>query len=174
MKRLAFVLFLLLGSAVVSRGQNTPLFSVSTQAVAVRVGGQTQPGTDAIGTFNLTKNVAIQSDNILVPAINLQAYLGGVRYNINLKKVVAKTNIPKDTFQPYLHAALGIVRNVPAAGDAKQHYSALVGGGFDFDPLGTGHFSFGPRVEFFDAPGFGKSPHGVAVSANLTVVLGSK
>jgi hypothetical protein len=45
--------------------------------------------------------------------------------------------------------------------------------GFDYDPLGTGRFSFGPRVEYFNAPGFGPGPHGIVVSANLSFVLGS-
>jgi hypothetical protein len=153
-----------------------PLFTVSTQAIAVRIGGQTVPGVDAVGTFNLTKNLVLQSDNILAPANDLQAYLGGIRYNLDslLNKYVAKTTIPPNTFQPYVHAALGIVRNVPATGPSQQHYSALAGGGFDYDPLGTGRFSFGPRVEWFNAPGFGPHPNGLAVSAQLTFVLGSK
>jgi len=153
-----------------------PIFSVSTQAVAVRIGGETLPGTDIIGSFNVTKNVILQSDNILAPGNNLQAYLGGVRYNLDtvLNKYIAKTTIPTNTFLPYVHAALGIVRNVPATGAAQQHYSALAGAGFDYDPTSSGKFSFGPRVEWFNAPGFGPHPNGVAISAQLTFVLGSK
>jgi hypothetical protein len=170
-KRFLILEAVLLLLAGVAFGQDAPLFSVSTQAVAVRISGQTQPGTDAIGTLNLTKNLQLQSDNILVPGINLQAYLGGVKYYpAALAKPLAKTTL--SSVKPYVHAALGIVRNVPATGDAKQHYSALGGAGFDYQVNGT--FSFGPRVEYFNAPGFGPHPNGVAVSANLTVVLGKK
>lgn len=167
MKKIILAVALLFASSVWA--QDSPLFSVSTQAVAVRIGGQTQPGTDAIGSLNLTKNLQLQSDNILCPGINLQAYLGGVKYYPSLfTKPLAKTTL--SSIKPYVHAALGVVRNVPATGDAKQHYSALAGAGFDYSVNGT--FSFGPRLEYFNAPGFGPHPNGVAVSANLTVVLG--
>lgn len=162
------LLFLLLSVPTMAQ---EPLFSVSTQAVAVRIGGSTQPGTDAIGSFNLTKNLQLQSDNILCPGINLQAYLGGLKYYAPiLAKPLAKTSLSSVT--PYVHVALGIVRNVPATGSAQQHYSALVGAGFDYKVNNT--LSFGPRVEYFNAPGFGPHPNGAAVSANLTVVLGKK
>jgi hypothetical protein len=148
----------------------TPLFSVSTQAVALRIGGQTVAGTDAIGSFNLTPNLQIQSDNILAPANNYQGYFGGVKYYAPfLAKPLAKTSL--SSVKPYFHSALGVVRNVPATGSASQHYGGLAGAGFDYQVNGT--FSFGPRVEYMNSPGFGPSPHGVAVSANLTIVLGS-
>lgn len=170
--RLLLVMLLFALPCIAQTPAPTPLFSVSTQAMALRIGGQTVPATDAIGTFYLTKNLALQSDNILAPGNDLQAYLGGVRYNFNLDKYLAKTNIPKGTFLPYVHAAVGIVRNVPSVGQDQQHYSVLAGGGFDYDPTGQSRFSFGPRVEWFNAPGFGH-PNGLAISANLTVVLGS-
>lgn len=151
-----------------------PLFSVSTQAVALRIGGQTVAATDLIGSFYLTNHIVLQSDNLLAPANNLQGYYGGIRYNFSLNSLVGKTNIPKDTFQPYLHGAFGVVRNVPATGTSTQSYSGMAGGGFDYDPTGGGHFAIGPRVEYFNAPGFGGSPHGVVISANLTFILGSK
>jgi hypothetical protein len=178
-KILAFFAFLVFGAMAFAQTTPppapSPLFSVSTQAVAIRIGGQTVPGVDAIGQYNLTKSLVLQSDNILAPANDLQAYLGGVRYNLDqyLNKYLSKTNIPANTFQPYVHAAIGIVRNVPATGPTQQHYSALAGGGFDYDPTGGGKFSFGPRVEWFNAPGWGH-PNGVAISAQLTFVLGSK
>lgn len=151
--------------------QNSPLFSVSTQAVALRIGGQTVAGTDAIGSFNLTPNLQLQSDNVLAPANNYQGYFGGVKYYAPfLAKPLAKTSL--SSVKPYIHAALGVVRNVPATGSAQQHYGALAGAGFDYQVNGT--FSFGPRVEYLNSPGFGPSPHGVAVSANLTIILGHK
>lgn len=164
------ILFLLLSGTTMAQTP-APLFSVSTQAVALRIGGQTVAGTDAIGSFNLTPNLQLQSDNVLAPANNYQGYFGGIKYYASfLSKPLAKTSL--SSVKPYLHAALGVVRNVPATGSAAQHYGALAGAGFDYQVNGT--FSFGPRVEYLNSPGFGPSPHGAAVSANLTIVLGSK
>lgn len=171
-----FLALFLCGSAQAqTQAPPTPMFSVSTQAMALRIGGQTVPGADAIGTFTLIdKNenlIQLQTDNILAPAINLQAYLGGVKaYPYFLSKPLEKTTL--SSVKPYIHVALGIVRNVPAVGNATQHYAALAGGGFDFKVNDA--FSLGPRIEYFNAPGFGSGPHGVAVSANLTLVLKSK
>lgn len=153
----------------------TPIFSVSQQAVGVRIGGQTVAGSDSIGAYTLLQDskvgmVQLQSDNILAPAINLQSYQGGVKiYPQFFQNLFAKTTL---NVAPYFHGAFGIVRNVPAEGATKQHYSALADLGFDYKVNNT--FSFGPRFGYFNAPGFGSSPHGMMFSANLTVVLGSK
>ena len=171
MKKYAFALFCSFVLAGLSLAQGQPVFSVSTQAVGIRVGGQTVPGTDAIGTFGLTKTLFLQSDNVLAPANNFQGFFGGVKYYPNfLSKPLAKTTLSNVT--PYVHVALGVVRNVPATGATKQHYGALAGAGFDYKV--NDMFSLGPRVSYLNAPGFGPGPHGVMVSANLTVVLGKK
>lgn len=149
----------------------TPLFSVSQQAMGVHIGGQIVAASDSIGSFNLTPNLQLQSDNILAPENGLQAYLGGIKYYASfLSKPLAKTSL--SDIKPYIHGAVGVVRNVPATGPSTQHYSALAGAGFDYQVNGV--LSVGPRMEYFNAPGFGKSPHGAAVSANLTLVLGNK
>lgn len=148
-----------------------PIFSISQQAVGIRIGGQTVVGSDSIGSFNVTKNVQLQSDNLLAPANNYQGYFGGVKYHLSfLDNQLAKTNL--SSIKPYVHAALGVVRNVPATGSAQQHYGAMVDSGFDYSVNNT--LSFGPRVGWLNSPGFGRSPHGAIVSANLTIVLGSK
>lgn len=167
------ILFLLLSGSTMAQANPptpsySPLFSVSTQAVAVRIGGQTSPGTDAIGSFNLTPNWQLQSDNVLAPGINFQGYYGGVKgYLSFLSKALEKTSLAD--IKPYAHAMVGIVRNVPATGTAQQHYSFSVDGGFDYQVNGT--LSVGPRVGYLNAPGFGPHPNGALVSANVTVVL---
>jgi hypothetical protein len=154
----------------------TPIFSVSQQAVALRVGGQTIAASDSIGAYTLLSDskigmIQLQSDNLLAPGVGLQGYLGGVKsYPAFLSNLFAKTNL--SSVKPYIHAAFGIVRNVPATGPTQQHYSAMADLGFDYAVNNT--FSFGPRFGYFNAPGFGNSPHGMIFSANLTVVLGSK
>jgi hypothetical protein len=151
-----------------------PIFTLSSQAMAIGLAGQTTPATDIIGAFSVTNGLILQSDNILAPGINLQAYLGGARYNISLANIIAKTKIPPNTFQPYVHVGVGVIRNVPAQGNPTQHYTWMGGAGFDYDPQGTGKWSFGPRIEYFDAPGFGRSPRGITVSAQLSFVIGHK
>src|SRR6266568_208517 len=175
-KIIAVILLLLLCSGVALAQDKTPMFSVSQQAIGVRLGGQTVVGSDSIGTYTLLKDsklglFQLQSDNLLVPAINLQGYLGGVKaYPAFLSNLFAKTTL--SVVKPYVHGAFGIVRNVPAIGAAQQHYSALADLGFDYEVNKT--LSFGPRIGYMNAPGFGPSPHGAVVSANLTVVLGSR
>src|SRR5260370_7618625 len=76
----AILLLLLCGSGMQAQDK-TPMFSVSEQAVGVRLGGQTVVGSDSIGSFTLLSDskvglIQLQSDNLLVPAINLQGYLG--------------------------------------------------------------------------------------------------
>lgn len=167
------LLFVLLSGAAMAQTAPAPqpIFSISTQAVAVHIGGQTVPGTDAVGSFNLTPNVQLQSDNILAPSNNFQAYLGGVKYYAPfLSKPFEKTSL--SDVAPYVHASIGIVRNVPATGTAQQHYGALVDAGFDYRVNGT--FSVGPRAGWLNAPGFGPHPNGYFVSANLSFVLGKK
>lgn len=178
---LGFSLFILWASSATAQTnpptEPTPLFSVSTQAVAIRIGGQTVPGTDAVGSFNLTPRLQLQTDNTLAPANNLQQYVAGPKYYPSfLEKPFAKTSLAG--IKPYIHGALGIVRNVPATGPSTQHYSANAGAGFDW--LVNGTFSLGPLVEYMNAPGQCPpgiahcSPHGLRVSANLNFVLGKK
>ena len=170
---LRFFSFILFASSAIAQTNTapTPLFSVSTQAVALRIGGQTVPGTDAVGQFNLKPTLLLKSDNLLAPSNNFQGYYGGLRdYPSFLAKPFANTSL--SSVKPYIEASFGIVRNVPATGIGTQHYSAIAGGGFDYNVNGT--FSVGPRISYLNAPGFGPHPHGAIVSANLTFVLGKK
>ncbi len=168
---LLLVLLLLPGLASAQAAPAEPIFSTSAQAVAVRIGGSTSPGTDVIGSFNLTPSLLLQSDNILAPAINFQGYYGGVKYFAPfLAKPLAKTTL--SNIAPYIHVMVGIARNVPALGAVAQHYSFSGDVGFDYKV--NSKLSFGPRVGYLNAPGFGGGPHGALISASLTVVLGSK
>lgn len=184
MKLLTLILAALLLSALPAIAQQNPpstpapqpVFSCMTSALVLRLAGTSNPGTDATCSFNLTQNFLLSSDNILAPGINFQGFFGGARYNVNslFKKALGKTTISPSMFNPYGHAAFGIVRNVPATGPSVQHYGFMLGGGFDYDMTNSGKFAVGPRVEYLHAPGFGPSAGGVVISANITVLLGSK
>jgi hypothetical protein len=152
------------------------LFSFSTQAVAISLGGSTTPGTDVVGQFYLTKNNVLESDNMLFPGNGMQAYLGGIRRNFSLASLIKNTNIPANTFLPYVHGAVGVIRWVPSTGPAVQRIGAIADGGFDYDPTGSAKFGIGPRVGWIYAPGNPGSTarNGVLVSANLTFVLGAR
>ena len=172
---LLLALFLSSGTKAQTTSPPTPIFSVSEQAVGVRIGGQTVAGSDSIGTYTLLNDskvgmLQLQSDNILCPAINLQSYQGGVKiYPQFFQNLFSKTTL---NVAPYFHGSFGIARNVPAVGPTQQHYAAMADAGFDYKVNST--FSFGPRFGYANLPGFGSSPHGMIFSANLTVVLGSK
>lgn len=151
--------------------QPVPQFSITSGPATIQVGGQAVIATDVVGSFALTKAFTLETDNIMAPAINLQAYYGGVKYYAPFfQKALAKTSA--SAIVPYFHGAFGAVRNVPATGATTQHYSVLAGGGFDYN-LGSS-FSVGPRVEYASMPGFGKSPHAVFTTINLNVLFGQK
>jgi hypothetical protein len=146
-----------------------PQFSISSGPASIQLGGQSVAATDVVGSFAVTKSVTLETDNIVAPALNFQGYYGGAKwYPSFLTKALAKTNA--SSVAPYFHGAFGIDRNVPATGTATQHYSALVGGGFDYY-VGSS-LAVGPRFEYLNAPGFGKSSRGVFTTVNLSLVFG--
>jgi hypothetical protein len=157
----------------------TAIFSAGSEAIGLHIGGNTVAATDVSASLGITKTFLLESHNILasnVTATNagFQGYFGGVRWNPDLSNVLKKTIIPPKTFQPYLHAAIGVVRVTPAAASDKNHFGAFVGGGIEYDPTGSGHFAITPfRFEYLNAPGFGRSPHGWMVGAGLAAKWGT-
>lgn len=149
------------------------MFTATTSAVGFHINGGTSAGTDASVAFALTNNIILASENILVPGINFQGYYGSVRYNLGsqLNKLASKTNIVPGTFNPYITGMAGVARYVPSTGVSTQHFSGAVGGGVDFNLTGSGSWTAGPRLEYMHAQGFGPSPNGFIVSANLTFIF---
>ena len=152
---------------------SSPMFTATTSAVALHLNGQTVAGTDASVSFALTNNIIVASENVLAPSLNFQGYYASARYNLAtlLGKSIAKTNIKPGTFNPYLSGMIGVARNVPATGIDTQHFSGAIGGGVDFDLTSSGNWIAGPRFQYLHAQGFGPSPNGVIISANLTFVF---
>lgn len=157
------------------------IFSFDTEAVGIHVGGQTVAGTDAIGSLKLKNSWYLQSDNLLFSsacsscqAVSGQLYVGGVKYYSSYLANVLNAN-GLQGLTPYFHSGIGIYRNSPGDGSAKNHFGALVSGGADYNINGT--FSIGPRVGLVVAPGAGptcsaapcpkQGPLGYFISADL-------
>lgn len=158
-------------------GQDTPqFFSFTSQATVLRLNGQSTPGTFMFGAVALTPTIGIGPESFLAPGINSQYYGGAVHKSLSFEKAISKTQLPKKSFQAYAHASFGIDRNVPATGNATQHYAGFLRGGLNYDPTGSGKFT----VNLFDAgaaylPGFPTiGPPTVHGNWGLTVSVGIK
>lgn len=153
----------------------SPLFACATDAVGVRLGSTTSPGTDVNCSFNVTKAVAVETHNILVPSTGGQDYFAGVSWTPDFSKLFSKTNLPKNTFQPFIHGAVGAARTVPSSGPTLQHYGAFAGAGVRYDPTGSRRFTITPvRFDWYNHPGIAKGPHGWLVGAGIQFVFGQK
>lgn len=128
--------FVLVGAALAqsSSPSNQTQFSLSAQAVSLGSKNGATPATDVGGTFRVTPNLSLRSDNIL--SGNTQGYFGGLQYFIPSKGILAKTNFDPAAFQFYLTASGGEVLY-----GSFKHPGFLVGGGVNYDPTGSGHFS---------------------------------
>lgn len=181
MKSFVVVLMLLLlvgiglGQTTPPSTPPTPLFSCATDAVGVRQNAATNPGTDINCAYNITTGIAIETHNILVPATNAQDYFGGLSWTPNLSKLLAKTTLPKNTFQPFVHGAFGVARNVPTGAPTTQGYGGIAGGGVRYDPNGSGKFTITlVRVDYYNHSGAGPSPNGLLFGAGLQYVFGQR
>lgn len=177
MNRLAIAFMLFLGLAVSALAQDPPpavapssTFSLSAQAIALPGNHQTVAGTIMGAKFNLTPKLALRSDNLLVPASDLQGYYGGFDYvlpAISNKIQNTSSTLDGNHLQVYLTASVGINRIVPAVGVTQQHYSFLAGGGLRYDPLGSKNFSINVEVRWAKLPGYANSTAIVSASPTL-------
>lgn len=161
MKSKLLLLTLLLGVTplgLFSQDQPAPSTTFNLQASAMSLSGhkQTVPGTVIGGTLAITPNFSIREDNVLVPAGNLQAFLGGFQYALPVlsKKVDSSTLLNGNAFQFYLTGSVGAVHIGSSAGDI-QHIGVLGGGGLNYDPTGKGKFSVNLfEVRYAKLPGY--------------------
>lgn len=177
MNKLLSALLLFCALALPAVAQDTPpavapssTFSLSAQAIALPGNHQTVAGTIMGAKFNLSPNLALRSDNLLVPASDLQGYYGGFDYvlpSISNKIQNTSSTLDGNHLQVYLTASAGINRIVPAVGTSQQHYSFLAGGGLRYDPLGSKNFSVNVEVRWAKLPGYANST--VIVSASPTL-----
>lgn len=177
MKRFIVVLFSCFVLCLAAQAQDVPpavapssTFSLSAQAIALPGNHQTVAGTIMGAKFNLTPKLALRSDNLLVPASDLQGYYGGFDYvlpAISNKIQNTSSTLDGNHLQIYLTASAGINRIVPAIGATQQHYSFLAGGGLRYDPLGSKNFSINVEVRWAKLPGYANSTAIVSTSPTL-------
>jgi hypothetical protein len=113
---------------------NNGQFTISAKVVPLFSKTGTVPATDVGGTFAVTTNLSLRSDNIV--AANQQGYFGGVQYFLPSSKILAKTNFDPSTFQFGLAASAGAVNN-----GVNQRFGYLAHGLVNFDPTHSGKFT---------------------------------
>lgn len=113
---------------------NSGQFTISASAVSLGASTGTTAVADVGGTFAVTTNLSLRSDNI-VGSPN-QGYFGGFQYFLPAKKLLAKTNFDPATFQFYLTGSGGEV-----LANGLKHPGWLAGGGINYDPTHNGKFS---------------------------------
>lgn len=113
---------------------NNGQFTLSAKIVPLFASTGTIPAADVGGTFAVTTNLSLRSDNIV--AANQQGYFGGLQYFLPSSKILAKTNFDPSTFQFYLSASGGLINN-----GTSQRPGFLAQGGVNYDPTHTGHFT---------------------------------
>lgn len=182
--RIISACLLFLGSAICASAQATgagatdvppavgasSTFSLSAQAIALPGNHQTVAGTIVGAKFGLSSNLALRSDNLLVPASDLQGYFGGFDYvlpAISNKIQNTSSTLDGNHLQIYLTASAGIDRIAPAVGPSFQHYAFLAGGGLRYDPMGSKNFSINVEVRYAKLPGYANSTVIVAASPTL-------
>lgn len=166
-KLIGFLIFLF---ALPAFAQSTPpspvTITVSAKAIGSFSQGQEIAATDAVGMLGLTTNFSIRSDNIITA--DGQSFLNGVQYVIPpLGKAIAKTNLP-NKFQVYVTGGIGVTRN-----QTSQAVAGTAGGGINYDPSATGHFSVnlieGRWVS--QLPGSTRLGSGVVISSGLSLTF---
>ena len=113
---------------------NNGQFTLAAKVVPLFAKTGTIPAADLGGTFAISKNLSLRSDNIV--AANQQGYFGGFQYFLSSPKLLAKTNFDPTTFQFYLSASGGLINN-----GTTQRPGFLAKGGVNYDPTHQGHFT---------------------------------
>lgn len=143
-------------------------FTLNASILSLPANSQTSAATDIGATFAVTDKLSLRSDNILAPAVNLSAYFGGIQYALPTAKILTKTNLDPAHFQFYLTGSAGQARVTVGSDPTRTHFAALVGGGVNYDPAGTGKFSINLlEARWAKLPGLSNST--VVVSSGLKI-----
>lgn len=116
---------------------NSPQFTLNFNVLNGPLGSV---GTDIAGTYAVTANALLRSDNLIFPAVNGSYFGGGIQYALPTCGLLAKTNLNCEKFQFYGTGSVGETRITVGSNPALDHIGAMVGGGANYDPTGTGKF----------------------------------
>ena len=137
-------------------------FATSVQAIELDIAGTTAAAESTLATLDFTATTQIQGQAIVGPGY--KGYYGGLQWTPDFSKLIAKTLLPADTLQPYISGAGGVGQQA----DGINHASVIVGGGLNYDPTGTGHFSM--QAGRFDYVRVG-SKNGWAVGGGISIIF---
>ena len=134
------------------------------------INGQTLAGTLAGMQVNITPNVGIESVNFISSSATTNAYMAGYSDG-HLGNLLSKTLnnaspwLNGYNFRLRLHADVGAARISDATGNVSQHFSALLGGQFDYAIKGSSTYGLAVRVDDLFTKGLPRHN-------NLVVALG--
>lgn len=165
MKKILIAFFLLLCCATLASAQTAPplatnTFSMTGQPVALPAGGSTVAGSISGLTFSPTPNFDLREDNLVVATPAAQGtslgFFGGFNYRVlDLSKYLnnVSPNLNGYRFNFYVTASAGVDRITDAAGNTRQHYAFLGGGGISYDLNQSGSWQMGVEIRYAKLPG---------------------
>lgn len=155
MKKLGWLILAVVLFAMGASGQSQT-FSLTGQPIALPGGGQTVAGTLAGFTFTPTPNFDLKNTNLVANSGNFVGLYGGFNYRLPILSTKLNNispNINGMRFQFYITGSAGIDRVTDAAGNVRQHYSFLAGGGINYDLTNSGTWTLGGEVQYAKLPG---------------------
>lgn len=136
----------------------TQTFSFQSSAIALPGGKQTVAANDSGVMFAVTPNFTLRSDAVLSPGTPFSGYFGGLQYYLPaLSKGLNNMSsfLNGNAFQFYLVGEAGIDRIDDGSNPVRQHYAFLAGGGVNYDPTASGHFTVNLiEVRYAKLPGY--------------------
>jgi len=137
-KTLAVLLALLLIPATTMAQSNG--FSGASEAVAINYQGAWSAGTHVTESYDFmdfgsakANHLYLQGHELLAPGPGVNIYAGGIQYEPDIHKLIAKTNVPAGSFVVYVQGAAG--NGTPSVG--KSHMSFIAGGGVQYHLAGA-------------------------------------
>jgi hypothetical protein len=137
---LAFVSFAAVafaqGGSPADEATPTTHFSVSASALGFSGGGSSSAATIAGGSVALTKRIAVGYQQVIVPSLSANYYLGTVSYTMPLPSLLGKTLNSKLVFDSSkwsttFFGGAGVLRQ-DLTGDMEQHIASTVGAGLNY------------------------------------------
>lgn len=165
--KVILIVAVLLAAVVPMHAQST--FALNAQPIALPAGGQTVAGSISGLSFSPVPNVDLREDNIVVSTPAAQgtsmAFFGGFNYRVlELSRFLqnASPTLNGYRFQFYVTGSAGVDRVTDAAGNTRQHYAFLGGGGISYLINASGSWQIGVEVRYAKLPGI----------ANNTAIVG--